>query len=78
MTLIETFRAALKPRADGPPGCFGCAHFHNDTETIQRVLPGISSFSSAHASVRADDGLCARHDTLINGRGSCADFLGRP
>ena len=71
-------RAALARNDNARPTCFGCAHFHNDTETIQRVLPGISSFSSAHASVRADDGLCARHDTLINGRGSCADFLGRP
>jgi len=77
MTLIEAIRGAFKRRGDARPGCFGCAHFRNDVATIERALPGMSSFSSAHASVRADDGLCLSHDTLVNGRRACVDFYAR-
>jgi hypothetical protein len=30
--------------------------------------------SSGDASVRADDGICLRHDRYLSARASCADF----
>jgi hypothetical protein len=77
MRLIEAIRAAATV-GGAERTCFGCARFHNDVATVERHLPGLSSFSSAHASVRADDGLCARHETWINGRRACADFEPAP
>ncbi len=74
MTLMELLRPAFRPRKAARFDCFGCTYFRNDAKTIEQALPGISSFSSAHASVRADDGLCTRHDTLLNGRRACADY----
>jgi hypothetical protein len=75
MTFLETLRAALSAPA-GQRGCRGCAHFRNDAATVEAALPGINSFSSAHASVRADDGLCTFHGFLINGRRGCAEHTG--
>jgi hypothetical protein len=54
--------------------CFPCKHFCSDPVRIESALPGLSILSSAHASVTADDGLCLRHDLLINGRRRCPAF----
>jgi hypothetical protein len=54
--------------------CGRCAHFRNDRATLEAAMPGISSMSSGDASVRADDGICLRHDRYLNARASCADF----
>ena len=57
--------------------CRDCAHFANDPAAIEAALTGIASLGSVHASVRADDGLCARHDRLRAARAWCVDFLPR-
>jgi hypothetical protein len=49
-------------------------HFRNDPAALEAALPGLNSLSSARASVRADDGLCGRHERLVGVRASCADF----
>jgi hypothetical protein len=77
MSIGDILRAALARNEVARPTCFGCAHFRNDCATIESALPGISSFSSSRASVRADDGVCERHDMLVNGRRACAAFLAR-
>jgi hypothetical protein len=43
-------------------------------------LPGLNSMSSAWASVRADDGLCGRHDRYVSASSFCEDYsaLNRP
>ena len=55
-------------------GCQGCAHFLTDPALIEAALPGLAILSSAHASVRGQDGLCVLHDRLIDGRRRCASF----
>jgi hypothetical protein len=66
--------ATAAPRGET---CFACIHFRNDAATLTAALPGLSVFSSFHASVRADDGLCLRHDRFINGGRRCAQFAPR-
>jgi hypothetical protein len=78
MSIRGMLRAALARDDDARPNCFGCAYFHNESSIIESALPGISSFSSSRASVRADDGVCDRHDLLVNGRRACASFVSRP
>ncbi len=57
--------------------CAECKHFRNDPAALEAAFPGLSSLSSARGSVRADDGLCARHDRYLSARANCADFLDR-
>ena len=54
--------------------CATCAHFRNDPAYLEQEIPGLASMSSAHASVRADDGICALHDRYLSARSSCAQF----
>ncbi|WP_158815861.1 hypothetical protein [Methylocapsa sp. S129] len=60
--------------------CGRCVHFHNDRAYLEAAMPGLSSMSSGDASVRADDGVCERHDRYLSARASCADFkpVGEP
>jgi hypothetical protein len=55
--------------------CRSCVHFCNDPAFLERAMPGLTSFSSAHASVRGDDGLCRRHDRYLSANYCCADFI---
>ncbi|MGO9004951.1 MAG: hypothetical protein ACLQIQ_16855 [Beijerinckiaceae bacterium] len=76
---MKLFRAirdgfAAAARAGAPADCFGCRHFENGAAFLEAALPGLATFSSARASVRADDGLCLRHGHYVNGRRACADF----
>jgi len=57
--------------------CGSCAHFRNDPAYLETAIAGLSSFGSASASVRADDGLCLRHDRYLSARAGCADFSSR-
>lgn len=41
------------------------------------VLRGLSSFSSAYASVRSDDGICVLHDRYVAASGNCAGHVER-
>jgi uncharacterized membrane protein YadS len=56
------------------PGCEPCARFCRDSQVMEDALPGMSSLSSAHASVRGGDGLCLAHKRLINGLRRCENF----
>jgi hypothetical protein len=54
--------------------CGICAYFRNDPAYLESTFKGMTSFSSGYASVRADDGLCIRHDRYLGARSSCPDF----
>ena len=56
--------------------CLGCRHFRNDTPFLEREIAGLTSFGSAHASVRADDGLCNLLDRLTEASSVCRRFEG--
>jgi hypothetical protein len=57
--------------------CGRCVHFRNDPAYLEAAIAGLSSLSSGNASVRADDGLCLRHDRYLSARAGCADFSSR-
>jgi hypothetical protein len=61
----------------GRDRCGTCAHFCNDSDYLEAVFKGMTSFSSGYASVRAEDGLCTRHDRYLGARSSCPDFAPR-
>jgi hypothetical protein len=54
--------------------CGNCGYFRNDRAYLEAAIPGLTSMSSGDASVRADDGICLRHDRYLSARASCADF----
>ena len=54
--------------------CGRCVHFRNDRAYLEAAMPGLTSMSSGDASVRADDGICLRHDRYLSARASCAEF----
>jgi hypothetical protein len=63
------------PKRTPPLGhCVACSHFRNDPVYLETVFKGLISFSSAYASVRADDGLCTRHDRYLSAQSFCGDF----
>jgi hypothetical protein len=57
--------------------CRTCRHFRNDAAFLETALPGLTSMSSGHGSVRADDGICLRHDRYLGADSSCADYAAR-
>jgi hypothetical protein len=59
----------------GERRCGYCAHFRNDRAYLEAAMPGLASMSSGDASVRADDGICLRHDRYLSARASCAEFI---
>jgi hypothetical protein len=54
--------------------CGACAHFRNDAATLEAAFAGLTSLGSARASVRAEDGLCLRHDRYLAATSWCGDF----
>jgi hypothetical protein len=54
--------------------CRFCRHFRNDSAFLEASFPGLTSMSSGYGSVRADDGICLRHDRYLSAESSCADF----
>jgi hypothetical protein len=54
--------------------CSACRFFQNEPAALEAAMPGLSSLSSAHASVRGDDGLCLKHDRYLSARASCGNF----
>ena len=54
--------------------CRHCRHFRNDPALIEAEMPGLNSMSSGYGSVRADDGICLRHDRYLNAEASCPQF----
>jgi hypothetical protein len=66
----------MKPVAkDARKECRSCAHFRNDPTYLEGVFAGLASMSSAHASVRGDDGICRRHDRYLGAACWCSDFV---
>ncbi|HEX9461152.1 MAG TPA: hypothetical protein VGB82_01010 [Alphaproteobacteria bacterium] len=59
------------------PQCRDCRHFRNDPEYLEAVFKGLASLSSAYASVRADDGICLRHDRYLGAGSWCGEFSTR-
>lgn len=54
--------------------CRACVHFRNDAKYLETVFKGLTSLSSGYGSVRADDGICLRHDRYLSARSSCPQF----
>jgi hypothetical protein len=54
--------------------CRNCTYFRNDPAFLETVFKGLASMSSAHASVRAEDGLCLRHDRYLSAQATCDDY----
>ncbi len=54
--------------------CFACVHFRNDAKFLEAVFGGLTSLSSGFGSVRADDGICLRHDRYLSAQSFCAEF----
>jgi len=59
------------------PACGRCVHFRNDPAFLEEAIAGLASLGSAYASVRAEDGLCLRHERYLPTHGCCADFSPR-
>jgi hypothetical protein len=57
--------------------CRTCRHFRNDAVFLEAAFPGLTSMSSGYGSVRADDGICLRHDRYLGARSSCDDHAPR-
>jgi hypothetical protein len=55
--------------------CGTCRHFRNDPAYIEQAFAGLTSFGSGHASVRADDGLCAEHDLYLSANSTCPRYI---
>jgi hypothetical protein len=54
--------------------CRHCRHFRNDPALIEAEMPGLTSMSSGYGSVRAEDGICLKHDRYLNAESSCPQF----
>jgi len=50
-------------------------HFRADPQELENAIPGLRSFGSAFAAVRADDGLCALHDRYLSATAHCAQHV---
>jgi hypothetical protein len=57
--------------------CRTCRHFRNDAAFLEAAFSGLTSMSSAYGSVRAEDGICLRHDRYLGAHASCADHTPR-
>jgi hypothetical protein len=57
--------------------CRTCRHFRNDAAFLEAAFAGLTSMSSGYGSVRADDGICLRHDRYLGAGSSCADYASR-
>jgi len=54
--------------------CARCVHFQSSPVLIEQRLSGLASLSSAYASIRAEDGLCMRHDRYVAATSACAEL----
>jgi hypothetical protein len=54
--------------------CFSCRHFRNSPEYLEQVFRGLQTMSSAHASVRKDDGICDLHDVYLSADACCGQY----
>jgi hypothetical protein len=52
--------------------CATCVSFRSDPFELESAIAGLRSFGSGFAAVRANDGLCARHDRYLSALACCA------
>ncbi len=58
--------------------CGGCRFFSGTPAALERAVPGLNTLSSAYGSVRANTGLCERHDAFLTSFAPpCADYAAR-
>jgi hypothetical protein len=57
--------------------CISCRHFRNSPRYLESVYKGLSSLSSAYASVRKDDGICLKRDLYLSASGYCEQYAAR-
>jgi hypothetical protein len=62
---------------ESAPACRACAHFRNDPGWLEAAITGLATLGSAWGSVRAEDGICLKHDRCMSADGACADFSPR-
>jgi hypothetical protein len=62
------------PRHHSGQCCLRCLHFHNSPAYLESVFKGLTTLSSAHASVRNEDGVCEHHDIYLSADQWCKDF----
>jgi hypothetical protein len=65
------------PACAAPATCSGCRYFLDEPLTLERALAGLTALSSAYASVRDNDGLCAVHDRYVAASSGCARHSAR-
>jgi hypothetical protein len=68
-------RPAVSSQNRQAASCADCRYFLNDPHVLEREIAGLSSLSSARASVRADDGICVRHDRMTGRRFWCREHF---
>jgi hypothetical protein len=54
--------------------CAGCTHFLRDRAAIEALVPNLTVFGSAYASVAWDSGLCRNWDAFRSPRDTCAAY----
>ncbi len=54
--------------------CSQCRYFSNSPAEIEKAFPGLNILSSAYGAVRADAGICSRHDLFLTPRHQCTEF----
>jgi len=55
--------------------CGACRFLIGTPAALERAVPGYNILSSAYGSVRADTGLCERHDRFVTAATeACPDF----
>lgn len=54
--------------------CQHCIHFENDPALIETALKGLTTLSSAYASVRDSDGLCSYLGRYLSAMDLCDHF----
>lgn len=72
-----TVKESLMMKANPQKACIDCRHFRNSPDYLESVFKGMTTLSSAHASIRKDDGICVLNDIYLSADSSCASFLSR-
>ena len=54
--------------------CRTCRNFQSDPRLFEALTPGLVSFGSGDASVRADDGLCLHHGRYVAANAGCTSY----
>jgi hypothetical protein len=75
---IQLNQKAFRFSDRGVTRCATCRFFTGAPAVLERAVPGVNILSSAYGSVRADTGLCQRHDVFVTERSAaCPEFKER-